>query len=181
MGHWTVVFHHALDRLPRQVQAVELGIALFQLGHDAEGLDVVIEAAIRLHLHLQLVLARMAERRMPQIVGQGDGLGQILIQPQRMGQRPRDLRHLQTVGQAGAIMVALMSHEHLRLALQPTEGGRVDDAVTVARKGVASAARRLRHDAAQRVPRGLGIGREAACGGEWTGRRRLLAQAGRVS
>ena len=38
------------------------------------------------HLHHQLVLARMGEGRMAQVVGQGDGLGQIVVQTQRMGQ-----------------------------------------------------------------------------------------------
>uniref|UniRef100_A0A0N5A0R2 Phenol hydroxylase n=1 Tax=Parastrongyloides trichosuri TaxID=131310 RepID=A0A0N5A0R2_PARTI len=138
--HRTVVLDHALDRLPAQVQAGEAGIAGFQLGYDAEALDVVIKAAERLHLFMQFVLARMAERRVSQIVGQGDRLGQIVVQPQGVGQRSGDLRHLKTVRQPGAIMVALMRHKDLRLLLQATEGGGVDDAVAVAGEGGAGAA-----------------------------------------
>ena len=86
MRDGAVVLDDALDRLPAEVQPLELRIAVLQLGHDAEALDVVVETAVVGHLHHQLVLARMGEGRMAQVVGQGDGLGQIVVQTQRMGQ-----------------------------------------------------------------------------------------------
>ena len=123
MGDRAVVLDHPLDRFPAdRFRPSNAGIAFLQLGHDAEGLDVVIEPAPRLHLGLQLVLAGMAERRMAQVVGQGHGLGQVGVQPQRMGQRAGDLGHLQTVGQAGAVVVAFVGDEDLGLALQAAKG-----------------------------------------------------------
>ena len=41
-----VVLDHAFQRLPGEVEAVELGVALLELGQDAQGLGVVVEAAV---------------------------------------------------------------------------------------------------------------------------------------
>ena len=41
---------------------------------------------------VQRALSRVAEGGMPQVVAQGDGLGQILVQPQRPGDGAGDLR-----------------------------------------------------------------------------------------
>ena len=153
-----VVLDHPLYGFPAQVQAVEGRIASLKPGHDTEGLNVVIEAAPGLHPGLQFVLAGMAEGRMAQVVGQGDRLGQFAVQPQGVGQGSGDLADLQRMGQAGAIVVALMGHEDLGLALQAAEGGGVDDPVAVAGEGVARTARRLGNQASTRVGGQFGIG-----------------------
>jgi len=163
-GHRPVVLDEPLQRLPRQVQADEIGIAVLQLGRHAEGLDVVVKAAERLHPLFQLVLARMAERRVAEVVGQGHRLGEVRVQPHGRGDGAGDLRHLQRVGQPGAVVVALVGHENLGLFLQPPERRSVDDAVAVAGEGGAAAA--------------LGLGKTPAFGarrvlGEGGARRRL--------
>ena len=56
---------------------------------------------------VQRPLPRVAEGRVPQIMAQGDGLGQILVQAQGAGYRAGDLGDFQRVGQAGAVVVAL--------------------------------------------------------------------------
>ena len=73
-------------------------------------------------------------------------LGQILVEPERAGQRARDLLHFQGMRQPGAVMIALVEHEDLGLVLQAAEGGRMDDAVAIAPEIVAAGARRLRHE-----------------------------------
>ena len=70
-------------------------------------------------------------------------LGQILVAAQRPRQRAGDLRHLDRMGQPGAVVVALVGDEDLRLVLQPAEGGRMDDAVAVALERRAGRAFRL--------------------------------------
>ena len=50
-------------------------------------------------------------------------------------------------------MVALVEHEHLRLVLEPAEGGRMDDAVAVAAEVVARRARRLGNEPATALRR----------------------------
>ena len=114
----------------------------------------MVEAAVGRHLPLQLVLAGVAERRMAEVVRQRDRLGQILVQPQRPRQRPRDLRHLQRMGQPGAVVVALVRDEDLGLLLQPPEGGGMDDPVAVALEGASGAPIPLPGSAARGSSRG---------------------------
>ena len=74
----------------------------------------------------------MAERRVAQVVAERDRLGQLLVQAQHLGDGPRDLRHLEGVGQPRAVVVAGRREEDLRLVLQAPERLAVDDAVAVA-------------------------------------------------
>ena len=77
-------------------------------------------------------LAGVAERRVPQIVAQGDGLGQVLVEPQADRHGAGDLRHLEHMGEPGAVVVAGRGEEHLGLVLEPPEGLGMDDPVPVA-------------------------------------------------
>ena len=74
----------------------------------------------------------MTERRVAEVVRERERLGEVFVEPERAGERPGDLGDFQRMGQACAVMVALVEHEDLGLVLQPPEGGRVDDAVGVA-------------------------------------------------
>ena len=68
---------------------------------------------------------------MPQIVPQRDGLHQVRVQAQGAGDGGPDLGHLQGVGEAGAVVIPFVDHEHLGLVLQPPERLGVDDAVPI--------------------------------------------------
>ena len=50
----------------------------------------------------------MAERRMAEIVGQRQRLGQVLVDAQRARQRARHLGDFERVGEPGAVVVALV-------------------------------------------------------------------------
>ena len=76
----------------------------------------------------------MAEWGVAEIVRQRQGLGEVLVQPQRARDRAGDLRDFEAVRQPGAVMVALMRDEDLRLVHQPPERGRMENAVAVALK-----------------------------------------------
>ena len=89
----------------------------------------------------QRILAAMAERRMAEVVGEAQGLGQILVEAERAGDGPADLRDFEAVGQADPEMVAVGRDEHLGLVAQAAEGDRMDDPVAVALEDVARAAR----------------------------------------
>ncbi|GGA41460.1 hypothetical protein GCM10011395_09670 [Sphingomonas psychrolutea] len=80
---------------------------------------------------------------MADIVRERERLGQIFVQAERARDGARDLRHLEAVRQADAEMVAIGGHEHLCLVAQATKADRVDNAVTVALKGIARAARSI--------------------------------------
>ena len=89
------MLYQPFQRFPGQVQPVEIGIAMFQPGHQHEGLGVVVEAAIAGHAGIKRRLAGMTERRVAKIVSQGKSLSQILIQPKDACERAGDLRHFQ--------------------------------------------------------------------------------------
>jgi hypothetical protein len=74
----------------------------------------------------------MAEGRMADIVGEAERFGQVLVEPERAGDGPPDLRDLQAVGQADAIMVAVGRDEDLGLVPEPPERDGMDDQVAVA-------------------------------------------------
>jgi len=151
------VLKYALAGLEAQVQAVEGRIALLELVDHAQALHVVLEAgrrlvgadglARRLGVALQAgverVLAGVAEGRVAQVVRQRDRLDQVLVQAQAARDAAPELRNLERMRQPGAEQVALVVQEHLGLVDQATEGGGVDDAVTVALESVARGGGRL--------------------------------------
>ena len=120
--------------MPSRTSQVRFRPAAVVLEHvdDAQALLVVVEPAR--HQRVEDALAGVAERRVPEVVAERDGLGQLLVQPQHLGDGPGDLRHLERVRQAGAVVVAGRREEHLRLVLQPAERLAVDDAIAVALK-----------------------------------------------
>ena len=134
-AHRAIMFGNPLKRFPTQVQAIEIGVVPLQMGHNADRLRIVIKATERRHQILQGILARMAERRMAQIMGQRHGLGQILIQPQGACDGARHLRHLDGMGQPRTEIIALMFHKNLGLVFEPAKGRGMDDPVAVTLKG----------------------------------------------
>jgi len=76
----------------------------------------------------------MAKRGMPQIVRQRNGLDQVLVEAQGPGDRARDLRNLQGMGQPRAKQIAFMVDEDLGLVDQAPKGTGVDDAIAIALK-----------------------------------------------
>jgi hypothetical protein len=118
----------------------------------------VIEAAIRLQTGIERALAGMAERGMAEIVRQRQCLGEVFVQPELAGQRAGDLRHLQRVGQPGAVMIAFVEHENLSLVFQAPEGSGMDHPVAVPAKRAAGLARRLSEQPATAAVGVAGIG-----------------------
>ena len=143
VGERTIVLDQALERFPGQVQAVECWIAPLQHRHHAQRLGIVIEAAECRQAGIERAFSGMAEWRMPQVVGERERLGQILVEPQPPGQRARDLRNLERMGKPCPIVIALVKNENLGLVLEAPERGGMDDAVAIAPKGAAACAWRL--------------------------------------
>ena len=94
--------HDAVAHLPGQVQAPAV---FFQLVHHTQALHIMPEP-LRAEL-VQCALPCVAKGRVPQVMGQTDGLGQILVEAQGAGNGAGDLRHLQCMGEPGAVEVAL--------------------------------------------------------------------------
>ena len=60
----------------------------------------------------------MTKRSVPQIMPQRDSFYEILIQPERLGDSPRILRHLQRMCQTGPVMVSFRKKKDLCLLFQ---------------------------------------------------------------
>jgi hypothetical protein len=54
----------------------------------------------------QGLFAGVAEGRVAEVVAQGDGLGQVLVETEGLGDRPGDLGDLEAVGQPRPVVVA---------------------------------------------------------------------------
>ena len=63
------------------------GVAALQRRHDAQRLGVVVEAAEVRQARIERALAGMAERRVAEIMGERQRLGEVLVEPERAGER----------------------------------------------------------------------------------------------
>ena len=126
----------------------------FERRNDPDRLSVMVEPAIGRHQRIERFFAGMAEGRMAEIMRERYRLGQFGVEPERARDRPRHLRNLDGMGEAGAEIVALMLDEDLRLVLEAAEGAGMDDTVPVALEGRAEGALFLGPEAAAR-PRGV--------------------------
>src|SRR5262249_53558038 len=158
-----------LQRLPAQVEAIEQRILPLQPGDDAEALDVVVEASARGHDLVERALARMPERRMPEVVGQRRRPGQAPARPRRGREGPCALRRLEAGREPRAVVVALVKDEYLRLVHETPERGRMQHPVTVALDLVAGRTGRLGIEAAAAGTATRGIGRQSATAGRQFG------------
>jgi hypothetical protein len=101
----------------------------------------VIEAPGLGHCILQCILAGMTEGRVAEVVRQAQSFGQVLVQPKRPSDRAADLRDLDAMCEADAVMIAVGSDEDLRFVAEPSKRDRMNDPVAVALKDVARPAR----------------------------------------
>ena len=131
----------ALQRVPAEVEPIEVRIWCFEPGNDPDRVRIVVEAAGVGERAAQRILASVTERRVTEIVSEAQGFGQVLVEAERARHRPPDLRDLQAVGQANAVMVAVGRDEHLSLVAEAAEADRVDQPVAVALENVARPAR----------------------------------------
>ena len=118
------MIEHAVTHFLRQIQSLAF---LLQHFHNPHALLVVPEP-FRAD-PVQHRLAGMAEWCVAEIVSQGNGLCQILVQAKCPRYRPGDLRDLQRMGQPRPVVIAERREKHLRLMLEPAERLRVQDAV----------------------------------------------------
>ena len=71
---------------------------------------------------------------MPEIVRERDRLGEFLIEAECARDGARDLRGLERMRQASAVVIALVIHKHLGFVFEASKRGRMNDAVAIARK-----------------------------------------------
>jgi len=81
--HRPVVLGKPLQRFPRKVEPVEIGVADLERGQHPDRVAIVVESAPRRHARGEHILADMAERRMPEVVRKAERFGQVFIELQR--------------------------------------------------------------------------------------------------
>ena len=128
--------------LPREIQPASV---LFETVHHAQALRSVMEAgqAVLAREPVQHALAHVAERCVAEVVAQRYRLRQILVEPQRARDSPRNLRNLERMRQPRPVMVALRKKKDLSLIFEPAERFAVDNPVPVALEAGAYRARLL--------------------------------------
>jgi hypothetical protein len=102
----------------------------------------MVKATRFLHRLFKRAFPRMAKGRVANIMGETQGLGQILIQPQCAGNGAANLRHLYAVGEPNPEMIAIGRDKNLRLVPQSAKRDGMNNAIPVALK-IASGATHL--------------------------------------
>jgi hypothetical protein len=91
--------------------------------------EPVAEAA---HLPVQLIFAGVCKGRVADVVPESQSFGQILVQIQRRGRGPGNLRHFDGMSEAVAEMIGNSGRKDLGFVLQPPECARMNDPVSIA-------------------------------------------------
>ncbi len=138
------MLNDALTNFEGEVEPAESGVAHLEIFHDAQRVQVVVkEKAVFLHGNVESLFSGMTERRMADVVYQGEGLDEINVQAELRRDGSRDLRDLNGMGQAIAKVVGVPASEDLGLGFEAAKGPGVDDAIAVTLKVVAVRMRRL--------------------------------------
>jgi len=162
-----------------EIEAAEVEMAVLKKLDDAEGVEIVVEAeAVLAERVVEGALAGVAEGGMADVVGEGEGFGEVLIEAEGAGGGAGDLGDFEGVGEAAAEMVGGALGEDLGFAGEAAKGAGVEDAADVALEGGAVGMGRLgavaltewaeRRDSAGRGQR-CGQGRGAGHGGSVEG------------
>ncbi len=99
---------------------------------------------------------------MAKVVRERNGLCQLAVEAERLGDSAGNLRRFERMGQPGAVVIALVIDENLGFVLETAKGGRMDHAVTVALEDGAHRMLRLGHAASAAVAGKHRKGRERA-------------------
>ena len=81
----------------------------------------MVKPAVGFHCRVQRFPPGMAESGVAEIMRQTQRLGQILVEAERAADRTRNLRDLDRMGQAGAVIIPFVENKHLGFVLQPAE------------------------------------------------------------
>jgi hypothetical protein len=143
------MFDDAFAHAECQVKATISGITLLEPGDDAEGMKVVVEAeAMLAEGGVEGLLPGVAKGGMANVVSEGEGLGEILVQTESRGDSAGDLGDFERVGEPAAEVVGWQvvweTGEDLSFAREASKGARVEDACAVASKRSAIEMKRLR-------------------------------------
>src|ERR1035437_2759132 len=146
------MLNDALAHFEGKIQPAKRRVTEFEVFDNAERVQVVIEREpVLTHGGVERLFSGVAERRMAEVVNQGQRLHQIGVQSKLRGDCARDLRDLNGVRQPVAEVVGVTAGEKPRLPLPAAKSAPMGDTITVALKVVAVRMRRLGMAASARV------------------------------
>ena len=123
----------AFTHFKGQIQAGEIQVALLEMFHDAQGVQIVIEAAtVSAHQFIEFVFAGMAKWRMANVMDKRESFRQGGVQSQSIRYGAGDLRDFDGMGQAIAKMIGEPHGKNLGFGFQAAESAGVHDAIAVA-------------------------------------------------
>lgn len=125
------VFAEAGADFPGEVESVEFGVILLEEFDPAEALEVMVEAAVGGHAFIEGAFAAVAEGAVADIVGEGDGGGEVLVDAEGAGEGAGHGGHFDGVGEAGPVVILGAVNEDLGFVFEAAEAFAVDDAVAV--------------------------------------------------
>ena len=132
-GQRAVVLDQPLQRLPGEVEPVEARVFPLKLGDHAQGSGRCGRS--RLHRRMARVerpLPAWPKGGWPRSWASASASARSSSTRERARHGAGDLRHFEAMGEPGAVVIALVIDEDLRLVGQPAESGRMQDAVAVA-------------------------------------------------
>jgi hypothetical protein len=116
-----------------KIQAREVCVAVFEHFQDSQPMAVVFESAMVPHAGIKGCFAGVPKRRMPKVMCQGDGFGQVFVQTEVTGDGSANLSHFEGMCQSRPVMIVGFGDQHLGLVHEPAKGGAMNDAVAIAR------------------------------------------------
>jgi len=124
----------AFAQFERKVQAGEFEVAVLELLHDTQGVEIVVEtAAVHAHEFVEFTFASVTERWVADVVNESQGFGEFAVEAERRRNRASDLSDFERVRQAVPEVIGIARSEDLRFRFEAAKRARVDDAVAVAR------------------------------------------------
>lgn len=127
-----VMFGEAFTDFPSEVEAGEVGMFVFEKFDDAEALAVMFKAAGFVHELVEGLLAFVTEGGVAEVVGKGDGFGEVFVEVESLGEVSGDGGDFNGVSKAGAKEPAGAVQEDLGFVAELAKSARVDDSVAVA-------------------------------------------------
>ncbi len=98
----------AFPYFERQFESGKIQIALFELFHNPQRLQVMVEAVTRgTQQVIKLSRTCMSEGRVPNVVDESQGLSEVGIESERFGNGPGDLRYFDRVREAIAEVIGI--------------------------------------------------------------------------
>ena len=154
------VFDDAFANFKGEIQAGEIEIIVLELLDDPQGMEIVVEAAAAIfaHARIELMLAGVAEWRVPDIMRERESLREVRIQMQSARDRAGDLRDFERVSEAVAEMIGKAGGENLSLGFETPESAGVNHAIAIASVVAAVGMPRLGVSPPARPARVHGIG-----------------------